>query len=120
MDKETSALINTIVKGVQEKKGKNIVIIDLTELPGVICQYMIICEGNTPNQVSSIYESVLDEVRKEVKEKPITTVGVKNAQWIGLDYGTVLVHVFLPELREYYNLEYLWADSKIEKIANLD
>lgn len=120
MDQEAKALVKSIIKGIQEKKGKNIVTIDLTELPGVICKYMVICEGNTPNQLSSLYDSVSEEVRKDIGEKPISTVGVRNAQWIGLDYGTVLVHLFLPDLRDYYNLEHLWEDSKIERIPDLD
>lgn len=120
MDKETNALIQSIIKGIQEKKGKNIVTIDLTDLSGLIFQHMIICEGNTPNQVSSLYDSVWDEVKKEVGEKPLSSVGIKNAEWIGLDYGTVLVHIFLPELREYYDLEHLWEDTKIDRIPDID
>lgn len=117
---QTKALVDTIVKGLQEKKGKNIVVVDLTQIAGAISQYMIICEGNTPTQVSALSDSVWDFVRKEEHEKPLSIDGNQNALWIGMDYGTVLVHIFLPEQREFYNLENLWADARATPIADLD
>ncbi len=113
---QTKVLVDTIVAGLQEKKGKNIVTVDLTQFPGAICQYMVICEGNTPTQVSALSDSVWDFVRKEVREKPLSTEGYQMAQWIGMDYGTVLVHIFIPELRSFYNLDNLWADAKLTHI----
>ena len=117
---QTKDLVDAIVAGLQEKKGKNIVIVDLTKIEGAICQYMIICEGNTPTQVSALSDSVWDFARKEAQEKPLSVDGNQSALWIGMDYGTVLVHIFLPEQREFYNLENLWADAKVTKIPNLD
>ena len=117
---QTELLLNTIIKGLQEKKGKNIVTVDLKEIQGAICQYMIICEGRNPNQVSSLADSVWDMVNKEIKEKPVTVDGMRNSQWIGIDYGTIIVHVFLPEMRAFYRLENLWEDSKIKIISDLD
>ncbi len=113
-------MVKKIVEGLQEKKGKKIATIDLTKLSGAICQYMVICEGNTPTQVAALSDSVWDYVRKEAGEKPISIDGERNAQWIGMDYGTVLVHIFLPELRTFYNLENLWADSKVIRIPDLE
>jgi ribosome-associated protein len=117
---QTEELVKTIIRGLQEKKGKNIVTVDLTRFPGAICQYMIIGEGNTSIQVSALSDSVWDFARKEANEKPLSIDGYKYAQWIGMDYGTVLVHIFLPEQRLFYNLESLWADSKIKQIPNVD
>ena len=117
---QTKELVNTIVEGLQEKKGKNIVTVDLTQLSGAVCQYMVICEGNTPTQVSALSDSVWDFARKKAGEKPLSIDGIQSAQWIGMDYGTVLVHIFLPEQREFYNLETLWSDSKVTQIPNLD
>lgn len=117
---QTKELVNTIVEGLQEKKGKNIVTVDLTQLSGAVCQYMVICEGNTPTQVSALSDSVWDFARRKASEKPLSIDGNQNAQWIGMDYGTVLVHIFLPEQREFYNLENLWSDSKITQIPNID
>ncbi|MDH6311655.1 ribosome-associated protein [Parabacteroides sp. PFB2-10] len=118
--KETKALVETIVSGLQEKKGKNIVTVDLTKITGTICQYMVICEGNTPSQVSALSDSVWEFARKEAQEKPLSVAGYQAAQWIGMDYGTVLVHIFLPELRAFYNLDHLWADAKLTAVPDLD
>ncbi|MDR2968074.1 MAG: ribosome silencing factor [Tannerellaceae bacterium] len=117
---QTKVLVNTIIAALQEKKGRNIVTVDLTQFPGAICQYMVICEGNTPVQVSALSDSVWDYARKEAKEKPLSTEGYQVARWIGMDYGTVLVHIFIPELRSFYNLDNLWADAKLTHIPDMD
>ncbi len=117
---QTESLVKTLVNGLQEKKGKNIVTVDLTNIAGAICQYMIICEGNTPTQVAALSDSVWEFGNKEAKEKPITIHGKQNAEWIGMDYGTVIVHIFVPEKRAFYNLETLWADSKVTYLPDLD
>ena len=92
---QTEALVKTIVEGLQEKKGKNIVTVDLTQLSGSICQYMIICEGSTPTQVSALSDSAWDFAHRRAGEKPLSIDGTQRAEWIGMDYGTVLVHIFL-------------------------
>ncbi|MDR2950444.1 MAG: ribosome silencing factor [Dysgonomonas sp.] len=117
--KEGKSLVNHIVAACQEKKARNIVVVDMTELPGTICQYFVICEGNTPTQVSAISEEVVDYLKKK-KERPISIDGLRESRWVGIDYGTVIVHVFLPELREFYNIEHLWADAKLENIPDID
>ena len=88
---QTEALVKTIVEGLQEKKGKNIVTVDLTQLSGSICQYMIICEGSTPTQVSALSDSAWDFAHRKAGEKPLSIDGAQRAEWIGMDYGTVLV-----------------------------
>ncbi|MEN9918198.1 MAG: ribosome silencing factor [Bacteroidota bacterium] len=117
---ETKELVSQIIIACQEKKAKNIVTVDLSELPGAICKYFVICQGNTPNQVSAISEEVVVHLKKELKERPITIDGLREARWIGIDYGTVIVHIFIPELREFYNIENLWADAVVEEIPNID
>ena len=117
---QTELLLDTIVKGLQEKKGRGIVTVDLSEIQGAICQYMVICEGKNPNQISALSDSVWDMVIKDVREKPASIEGLRNAQWIGMDYGTIIVHIFMPELRLFYRLESLWEDSKITKIPDID
>ena len=117
---QTSELVKTIIRGLQEKKGKNIVTVDLSKIPGAICQCMVISEGNTPTQVSALSDSVWDFAGKEANEKPLSVDGYQHDHWIGMDYGTVLVHISLPGQRLFYNLESLWADSKIQQIPDID
>ena len=117
---QTEDLITTIVKGLQEKKGKKIVTVDLSKIPGAVCQYMVIGEGNTTTQVSALSDSVWEFARKEADEKPLSVHGYQHAHWVGMDYGTVLVHIFLPEQRQFYNLENLWADSQVNEIQDID
>ena len=117
---QTKQLIKTITEGIQEKKGSDIVVADLTKIEGTICKYFIICQGNSPTQVEAIAESVGDFARERLKEKPTHVVGLENAQWVAMDYTDVLVHIFLPDVREYYDLEHLWDDAKLTYIPNLD
>lgn len=117
---ETKKLIKQITEGIQNKKGEKIVIADLTQIDDTICNYFIICQGNSPNQVTAIVESVKDFARKGANAKSYAIDGLKNAQWVAMDYADVLVHVFLPEVRNYYNLENLWADAKLIEIPDID
>ncbi len=117
---QAKELVKVIIDGLQDKKGKNIVTVDLTLLSGAICQYMVICEGNTPTQVSALSDSVWDFVKKEIGEKPLSIDANPTSQWIGMDYGTVIVHIFVPEVRSFYNLENLWSDAKISATPDLD
>ena len=117
---QTKALVKTITEGIQEKKGSNIVIADLTKIDGTICKYFIICQGNSPAQVEAITESVGDFARKQLKEKPTHVVGLEHAQWVAMDYTDVLVHIFLPDVRDYYDLEHLWEDAKLTFIPDWD
>ena len=113
-------LVQAIVNGIQEKKGSNIVIADLSNIDGAICRYFVICQGSSPAQVEAIAESVTDYVRINEGEKPVKVAGLNNAQWVAMDYSNVMVHIFLPDVREYYDLEHLWEDAEITHIADLD
>lgn len=117
---DTKVLIEKIKEGIQEKKGKNIVIADLTDIQDTICNYFVICQGNSPSQISAIVDSIKEFTRKSDNSKPCGIDGLKNAEWVAMDYADVLVHVFLPETRAFYNIEHLWADAKLTKIPDLD
>ena len=119
---ETTQLVDSIVRGIQEKKGFDIITANLTSIGTAPAQYFVICTGNNPQQVEAIAESVADTSRKEMGEKPASVQGEQQAEWIALDYGTVMVHVFVPSARQYYDLENLWEDSESEltEIPNLD
>ena len=116
---DTQLLLQTIVEGIQEKKGKKITIADLTELEGPAYSYFVICEGDSTTQVSAIADSVKDYVREKIKVKPFAYDGYQNSQWIAFDYGEILVHVFLRETRDYYKLESLWSDAKITEVLDI-
>ena len=117
---QTELFIDTIIKGIQEKKGSRIVVADLSGIDGTICRSFVICQGNSPTQVEAIAESIGDMMRAELGEKPAHVVGLENAQWVAMDFIDVLVHIFLPDVREYYDLEHLWADAKLTSVADLD
>jgi len=110
---DTERLIETIVQGIQKKKGSDIVTVDLTVLENSFCQFFVICHGNSNIQVSAIAESVEERVREDLREKVWHREGMENAQWVLLDYGDVVVHIFQKEFRDFYNLEELWADANI-------
>jgi ribosome-associated protein len=106
-----------IIQGIQEKKGKDIVCLDLKNIENAVCSYFIVCHGDSNTQVNAIADSIYDVVKKASGEFPWHKEGFQNAEWILLDYSNVVVHIFQKEIRDYYNLEKLWADAKIRKIA---
>lgn len=116
----TTQLVETIVKGIQEKKGQHIVVCNLSNIEGAITSYFVICQGNSPAQVEAITESVGDMAREQLGEKPSRVVGLENAQWVAMDYGDAMVHVFLPDERQYYDLEHLWDDAQLTNIEDID
>lgn len=117
---ETQQLVNSIIEGIQEKKGRDIVTVDLRNIITAPCAYFVICTGGSPQQVQAVSDSVEEFARKQNHEKPAAVAGLQNAEWVAMDYGTVMVHVFLPEAREHYDLENLWDDAEITELANLD
>ena len=117
---QTEQLVQTIIKGIQEKKGAAIAVADLSGIDGTICKRFVICQGNSPAQVEAIAESVGDVCRTELNEKPAHVVGLEYAQWVAMDFIDVMVHIFLPDVRQYYDLEHLWEDAPIEHIPDLD
>lgn len=116
----TQKLLNIIVEGIQDKKGSGIVIADLRHIDGTICQYFVICQGNSPMQVEAIAESVGDFAREKGGEKPTGVAGLGNAQLVAMDYVDIIVHIFLPEQRSYYDLENLWKDATLTEVPDLD
>jgi ribosome-associated protein len=117
---ETKALIETIKNGIQEKKGKHIVIADLTHINDTICNFLVICEGDSTLQVNAIANSIKDLTTENLQIRPLTADGETNAEWIAMDYADVIVHIFLPDRRAFYNLEHLWADAKLTNIPDID
>ncbi len=117
---ETRQVIEKTIEGIQEKKGKNIVIADMTEINDTICNYFIICQGSSPTQVMAITDSIKEHVKEGTGIRAAFVDGERNAQWVAMDYSDVIVHVFQPEVRNFYDLEHLWADAKLISIPDLD
>ncbi|MDP4203327.1 MAG: ribosome silencing factor [Bacteroidota bacterium] len=113
-------LVRTIVEGIQEKKGKRIVVVDLKKFDSAGCSFFVICEGDSNTHVNAIAGSVRDYVRTHAKTKPVATDGLENSLWVAMDYLQVIVHVFQREPRNFYDIEHLWADADITEIPDLD
>ena len=116
----TKELLKNIIEGIQDKKGSNLVVVDLTGIETSICQYFVICQGNSANQTTAIAKSVGVKLRQNCATKPFAVSGVENGQWIAMDYNDIFVHIFQPEEREFYDLEHLWADASLTQIPDIE
>ena len=112
----TDDLITSILKGIDEVKGDNIQLLDLREIENTVCDYFIVCSGNSNTQVNAISGSVQKLVSKELKDKPWHIEGQANAEWVLMDYVNVVVHIFQKQFRDYYDIESLWGDAIITEI----
>lgn len=112
----SDALIATILSGIEDVKGHEIVLLDLRDLENTVCDYFIICEGSSNTQVNAIVGAVGKKVSKELRDKPWHIEGEDNGEWVLMDYVNVVVHVFQKQVREYYDIEGLWGDAKTTKI----
>lgn len=115
---ESEYLADLVVEGIQEKKGKDIISMNLMDISNAVSNYFVLCHGTSKTQVESIAEWVERIVKKSTGSKPWHKEGFENAEWILLDYVDVVVHVFQEETRMFYNLEKLWADAKIKEYEN--
>ena len=106
-----SKIFKNIIKAIQEKKGENIISLDLRKIPEAVSAFFIICEGASTTQVKAIADSIEEEVRKNCDELPYKHEGRQTYQWVLIDYVNVVVHVMLPENRRFYKLEDMWSDA---------
>lgn len=113
-------IITTIIEGLQNGKAQDIQVIDMRKLEEAAFQYFVVCEGTSSTQVYGIANTLMKHVQETLGQKKLGTVGMNNRLWIAIDYGHVLVHIFQPETREFYNLESLWEDARITTIQNID
>ncbi len=108
-----SKLFKTIIHAIQEKKGENIVSLDLKKIQEAVTDFFIICEASNPTQLKAIADFVEEEVNKKCGENPYKHEGRQGEQWILIDYVNVVVHIMLPEPRKFYKLEEMWNDATI-------
>lgn len=113
-------IVKLITQGIQDRKGRHITLIDLRDIESAAASNFIICEGTSNTQVAAIADNIREHLQKEAGIKPYNYDGYQNAQWIVIDYGDTLVHVFVPEMRQHYNLEELWSDAPITEIPDID
>lgn len=105
-------LKDQIIQAIQDKKGKSIVHIDLKGIENIPCEQFVICCGNSQPQVKAIAEGVQKQIFEQLGELPLRKEGVQYQEWIILDYFNIVVHIFLPEKRDFYKLEELWSDGE--------
>ena len=107
----TEQLVEEIINGLREKKGKDIVTLDLRNIDTSVTEFFVLCTGDSNTHVTALAGSVEEKVRKAIKDKPWHVEGTTNGEWVLMDYVNVVVHIFQRETREHYNLEGLWADA---------
>ena len=115
---QSEKLSQLIVKGMQEKKATNIVVLDLRKVKNAVADFFVIATGNSDKQLDAIADSIDDEVYKGLKENPWHTEGKNNKEWMLLDYSSVVAHIFRKDLRNFYALERLWGDAEITEIKD--
>ena len=116
----STELSNIIVEAIQDKKGKRIVLLDLRAIDEATADYYIICQGNSPTQVSAIAENVVDEAYIQAEERPIGKEGLQVGEWALVDFFNVVVHIFVEPIREKFALEELWGDAKKQEYQDLN
>ena len=115
---DSEKLSEVIVKGMQEKKAIDIVVMDLRKVKNAVADFFVICSGGSDKQLDAIATGVDEEVYKTLKENPWHSEGKNNKEWVLIDYIDVVVHIFQKEKRAFYALERLWGDAKITEIEN--
>jgi ribosome-associated protein len=113
---QTTSLLDAIVEGMQEKKAKNITMLNISKLENRVTDYFVVCDADSKTHVKSIADSIEDVVIKLTNENAYHTEGQQNSEWILIDYINIVAHVFLKETREFYNIEGLWGDADITTI----
>ncbi len=108
----TDALLAHIIEGVEEVKGEDINILDLREIENNVCQYFVVCSGNSNTQVRAISSSVQKVVSKALREKPWHVEGQDTSEWVLMDFVDIVVHIFQKQTRSHYDIESLWGDAK--------
>tara|TARA_A100001388_G_C28641818_1_gene437473 strand:- start:385 stop:756 length:372 start_codon:yes stop_codon:yes gene_type:complete len=110
---EDKSLVDEILCGIEDVKGVEVHIMDLSKISNTVCKFFILCTGTSNTHVSAIANSVKKNVSKKLKEKPYSMEGIENQEWVLIDYVDVVVHIFQREIREFYDIENLWGDAKI-------
>lgn len=111
----SSKIIKTIIAAIQEKKGENILSLDLRKIKEAVADFFIVCEASNQPQVRAIAENVEDRVKEKCDERPYHHEGYQKLHWVLIDYVNVVVHVMHPDTRKFYRLEEMWSDAGSEE-----
>lgn len=103
--------LRVIADAILDKKGEDVVSIDLRPIGTAISDFFVVCNGSSTTNVAAICDNIIKECREQLGVKPLRTQGLENNFWVILDYGNIVVHIFQKEYREFYRLEDLWADA---------
>jgi ribosome-associated protein len=117
---QTKLLLESILEGIQDVKGHELKVLDLTNIPHAVASHFVVCHGNSNTQVSAIAKGVEKHTAVALNEKPWSKEGVGNAEWALLDYGDIVVHIFYKEARAFYALEELWADAEVTHFEDVE
>jgi len=112
---KNSKIFKTIIQTIQEKKGENIVSLDLRKIHEAVADFFIICEAGSHTQVKAIADHVEAMVKRKCEEHPYKHEGIRALQWVLIDYVNIVVHIMLPESRRFYKLEDMWSDAILEE-----
>jgi ribosome-associated protein len=108
-----SKIFKTIIKAIQDRKGENIVSLDLRKIDEAVADFFLLCEANNQPQIRAIADSVIDSVKKECEESPYHHEGKSTLQWVLIDYVNIVVHILNRETRKFYKLEEMWSDASL-------
>jgi len=110
---KNSKIFKAIIHAIQEKKGENIISLDLRKIPEAVSDFFIICEASNNTQLKAIADFVEEDVKAKCGEAAYKHEGRQAQQWILIDYVNVVVHIMLPEPRKFYQLEEMWSDAPV-------
>ncbi|MEO7215076.1 ribosome silencing factor [Mucilaginibacter sp.] len=111
---ESTYISELAIHGMQEKKGNELVRLDLRNIKSSVADYFVICHADSATQVKAIANSVEEEIYKAIQQDPWRKEGLEYGEWILLDYIDVVVHIFRTDKREFYGVEDLWGDAEIK------
>lgn len=110
-----SRLFKTIIKAIQDKKGENIISLDLRKIPEAVSDFFIICEATSNIQIKAIADNIEEQVKGECGENPYKREGYQSLHWVLIDYVNIVVHIMQPDTRKFYRLEEMWSDAGVKE-----
>lgn len=113
---KTEDIVDKVIEALEDSKAHEIVKIDLRKIENCFCSFFVICHGTSGTHIAGLTDAVKEKVKEDLDETPFHTEGLHASQWVVLDYGDVVVHIFDKELRDYYQLEEFWGDGITEMI----